>query len=235
MTMRNFSRCGYIVASVLAIAATAAQTLGAQGTRRGVGGVAAAARVQPAASGVSPARSLLHSLVGTWRFEIWFAGNLDGAPDASGTRVVRALFDDLRVEWTEQLDHTAVQGQGMIGFDERSGRFYSTSLSNAGSGAEFMTGVPDPNEPRITFSPMSLLLDAGGGQQSAALSMLDQNHFTWAPEDHAWRAVFTRQAAQSAQEVRPAPDATPAQDAKPAQEAAPAQDAKPGQGAKATQ
>src|SRR6058998_2817907 len=99
----------------------------------------------------------------------------DALPISSGTRVVRALFDDLRVEWTEQLDHTAVQGQGMIGFDERSGRFYSTSLSNAGSGAEFMTGVPDPNEPRITFSPMSLLLDAGGGQQSAALSMLDQN------------------------------------------------------------
>jgi len=164
--------------------------------------------------------------VGTWRFDIWFAGNLDGAPDASGTRAVSALFDDLRVEWTEQLDHTAVQGQGMIGFDERSGRFYSTSVSNAGSGAEFMTGVPDAAEPRITFSPMSLLLDAGAGQQSAALSMLDRDHFTWAPLDHAWRAVFTRQNAQAV---------APAQDAKPPQDAAPVTDAKPAQDAKSTQ
>jgi hypothetical protein len=135
------------------------------------------------------------------------------------------LFDDLRVEWTEQLDHTAVQSQGMIGFDERSGRFYSTSVSNAGSGAEFMTGVADAAEPRITFSPMSLLLDAAAGQQSAALSMMDQDHFTWAPLDHAWRAVFTRETAQA---VAPAPDAKP-------QDAAPATDAKPAQDAKSTQ
>src|SRR5205085_8687629 len=102
MTMHSLSKCGYIVASAIAITATAAQTLGAQGARRGVRAVASAASVQPERSGVSPARSLLHGLVGTWRFEIWFAGNLDGAPDASGTRVMRVLFDDLRVEWTEQ-------------------------------------------------------------------------------------------------------------------------------------
>ena len=224
MTMRSLSRCGYIVAGAVAIVATAAQSLVAQGARREV---ASAARVPLEQSRVAPAaRSLLHSLVGTWRFDIWFAGNLDGAPDASGTRAVRALFDNLRVEWTEQLDHTAVQGQGMIGFDERSGRFYSTSVSNAGSGAEFMTGVPDAAEPRIVFSPMSLLLDAAAGQQSATLSMIDQDHFTWAPLDHAWRAVFTRQNAQAV---------APAQDAKPSQDAAPATDAKPAQDAKSTQ
>ena len=224
MTMRSLSRCGYIVVGAVAIVATAAQSLVAQDARRAV---ASAARVPLERSSVAPAaRSLLHSLVGTWRFDIWFAGNLDGAPDASGTRAVSALFDDLRVEWTEQLDHTAVQGQGMIGFDERSGRFYSTSVSNAGSGAEFMTGIPDAAEPRITFSPMSLLLDAGAGQQSAALSMLDRDHFTWAPLDHAWRAVFTRQNAQAV---------APAQDAKPPQDAPPVTDAKPAQDAKSTQ
>ena len=89
-----------------------------------------------------------------------------------------------------------------------------------------MTGIPDAAEPRITFSPMSLLLDAGAGQQSAALSMLDRDHFTWAPLDHAWRAVFTRQNAQAV---------APAQDAKPPQDAAPVTDAKPAQDAKSTQ
>lgn len=189
-------RYGYVAAGVLAIVAAAAQRLVAQGGEKANRSVELTPTVSLERSRLEPARSILRNLVGTWRFEIWFAGNFDGAPDASGTRVVRALYDDLRVEWTEELDHSPIRGQGIIGFDARTGRFVSTSVYNAGSGAEFMTGILERAEPLITFSPISLSPGAHPGlqlMQSSAMSMLDPDHFTWAALDRGWRAVFTRQ------------------------------------------
>jgi hypothetical protein len=82
------------------------------------------------------------------------------------------------------------------GFDPTSGRFFSTSVYSAGSAPEFMTGILDEGEPLVTFSPLAISPNASRGQevmQSSVLNMLDDNHFTWAALDHAWRAVFTRQ------------------------------------------
>src|SRR5207237_10239298 len=92
-------------------------------------------------SHLEPARGILHRLVGTWRFEIWFAGNYGDAPDASGTRMVKALFDDLRLEWTEQLDHTTIAGQGVLGFDPGSDRFFSSAVYSACATPEFIAAA----------------------------------------------------------------------------------------------
>src|SRR6266702_5588298 len=89
------------------------------------------AEAQPA---LEPARSILRHLVGRWRVEVRFAGNFDGAPDASGTRVVETVFDDLRLQWTENVDSSEVRSQGTIGFDSRTGRFFSTGVYSDGSG-----------------------------------------------------------------------------------------------------
>jgi hypothetical protein len=137
---------------------------------------------------LEPARSMLRHLVGRWRVEVRFAGNFDGAPDASGTRIVEALFDDLRLQWTEALDSLRVKSQGMIGFNSRTGRFYSTAVDSTGSGAELLTGTLDLAEPLITFSPA-----AATPGPSFALRMVDQDHFIWSPLDRGWRAVLTRQ------------------------------------------
>ncbi|MGH7672831.1 MAG: DUF1579 family protein, partial [Gemmatimonadales bacterium] len=187
-------------AGLLAIVVVSAPRLAAQGggkASRAIGSTPAAAAAR---THLEPARTVLRSLVGTWRFEIRFAGNFDGAPDVSGTRILRALFDDLRVEWTEALDDSQIRGQGVIGFDSRSDRFVSTSAYSAppGSALEFMAGVLDDAEPRITFSPISLSADASPAQtrvQSSELTLLDQDHFIWVALDRGWRAVFTRQAA----------------------------------------
>src|ERR1700686_3182265 len=152
MRMRLDSRFGLIAAGVLA--AAGAQSLVAQGGANAYGGVTAAptARAAPRArSRLEPARSILRSLIGAWRFEIWFAGNIDGPPDVSGTRVIKTLYDDLRVEWTEELDHSPIRGQGMVGFDDRSGRFFSIAVDSAGSEGEFTTGILELGEPLITF------------------------------------------------------------------------------------
>ena len=126
---RALHRAAYGGARLLVLAVTFAPTLAGQGAkevpRRGKASAPAAVT-----SHVGPARSVLGSLVGTWRFEIWFAGNFAGAPDASGTRVVKALFDDLHLEWTEQVDHSRIQGRGMVGFDLSSDRFFSASISD---------------------------------------------------------------------------------------------------------
>src|SRR5438874_7361874 len=53
----------------------------------------------------------------TTLFRSRFAGNFDGPADVSGARVFKQLFDSLRLEWTEQLDHSTLLGQGVIGFD----------------------------------------------------------------------------------------------------------------------
>ena len=185
-----------VAVGALAIAAAATRPLAAQGGRRlsQPAELAAIEATQPAH--LEPARGILRGLVGSWRFEIWFAGNFDGAPDASGTRVVTPLFDDLRLTWTEQLDHSKIQGQGIIGFDPGGDRFFSTAVYSAGASPELLTGTLDFAGPLITFSPIPS--GAGGGPiqklvQSSALSVLDQNHFTWAALDRGWRAVFTRQ------------------------------------------
>jgi hypothetical protein len=158
--------------------------------------VAAAARQASVELRLASARSVLHTLVGTWHFEMRFAGNFDGPPDVSGTRVVKPLFDDKRLEWTETLDQSHVQGQGVVGYDDRSDRFFSSAVSSAGSSPELMTGTLDDAEPLITFSPLALAPDSGTTRESNAafaVALLDDDHFTAAALDRAWRAVFTRQ------------------------------------------
>lgn len=185
---RNYVHVAAAVCAIVASTASAS-TLVAQG--------GAQARRPAAAAGLpslDPARSMLRHLVGRWRIEIRFAGNFDGAPDASGTRVVDALFDDLRLQWTEQLDSSQVRGQGIIGVDARTGGFYSTAVYSTGTGAELLTGTLDLAEPLITFSPMAP--PPGSGRQameSFALRMVDSDHFTWSPLDRGWRAVWTRE------------------------------------------
>lgn len=182
----------YVAAALIAIGVSFPhpQSLAAQG------GAQATPATPLARSRVVPAKNILRGLVGTWRFEMRFAGNLDGPPDASGTRVVTVLFDDLRLEWTETLDDSPMQGRGVIGFDARSERFFSTSVYSAGSGPEFLTGILDDGEPLITFSPVPIAPGATPDQtrmRSSTLSILDGDHFTWAALDRGWRAVFTRQ------------------------------------------
>jgi hypothetical protein len=110
----------------------------------------------------------------------------------SGTRVAVPLFDELRLQWTETLDHSAVQDQGIIGFDPSNARFFSSTVSSAGATPEFMTGTLDRGEPLVTFNPVGLAPDSGSAPR-VALSVLDHDHFTLAPLDRAWRALFTRQ------------------------------------------
>src|SRR3989442_10486146 len=96
--------------------------VGAPGRKEGEGRGRPSATVAGPSSHLQPARGILGDLVGNWQFQIWFAGNFSGTPDASGIRVMKALFDDLRLEWTEVLDHSQVQGQGLVGFDPSSDR-----------------------------------------------------------------------------------------------------------------
>ncbi len=191
---RHSARC--IAAGVLALAAVWGSPLAGQGGRRATRKVASAERHASVELRLAAARSVLHTLVGTWHFEMRFAGNFDGPPDVSGTRVVKPLFDDKRLEWTETLDQSRVQGQGVVGYDDQSDRFFSSAVSSAGSSPELMTGTLDDAEPLITFNPLALAPDSGAARESNqafAVALLDGDHFTTAALDRAWRAVFTRQ------------------------------------------
>jgi hypothetical protein len=186
----------YIAAGVLGLVATWAAPLVGQGGRRATRKGAAIARQASTELRLASARSVLHTLVGTWHFEMRFAGNFDGPADVSGTRVVKPLFDDKRLEWTETLDQSHVQGQGVVGYDDQSERFFSSAVSSAGASPELMTGTLDDAEPLITFNPLSLVPDSGAARvsnQAFAVALLDNDHFTTAALDRAWRAVFTRQ------------------------------------------
>lgn len=191
-TYRKCLRVASIVVSILSPAVAA--SLSAQGggqARRSVS--APSSDAAPAGeSALEPARSMLRHLVGRWRVEIRFAGNFDGPPDASGTRVVAALFDDLRLQWSEQLDSSRTRSQGLLGFDPRSGRFYSTTVDSTGSGAEFLSGTISPREPLVTFVPI-VPPSSQQAKESFSWTMVDQDHFTWAPLDRGWRAVLTRE------------------------------------------
>jgi hypothetical protein len=184
------------VVLTVAVAGAFPPVLAGQGAKetgaRGRVGLAAATAPAPAAGAaahVQPARGILATLLGTWRFEIRFAGNYDGAPDATGTRVIRTLFDDLRVEWTEAFDHSPLEGQGIVGFDPASDRFFWNAVYSTGSAPELLTGALDDAQPTIAFRPV------GGGDLAAAatLVVVDNDHLTWVAPDRAWRAVFTRQ------------------------------------------
>ena len=184
-----------VAVCVLAAAAAFAPGLAAQGAKEANGRGRPSSAVARGTSHLQPARGMLGDLVGTWRFEIWFAGTFSGAADVSGIRVLKALFDDLRLEWTEVLDHSQLQGQGLVGFDPSSDRFFSTSVYNVGSAPELLTGILDDAQPSITFYPISISPGAGEPPPapSSTLAVLDHDHFTWTAQDRAWRAVFTRQ------------------------------------------
>lgn len=188
-------RSAGVAGCVLAVAVALAPGLAAQGAKEASGRTKAGATVARPASHLPPARGIVGNLAGTWRFEIWFAGNFSSTPDVTGIRVLRALFDDLRLEWTEVLDHSGAQGQGLLGFDPASDRFFSTSVYNVGSAPELLTGVLDDAQPSITFYPISILPAAGEPPPapSSTLAVLDRDHFTWTAQDRAWRAVFSRQ------------------------------------------
>ena len=141
---------------------------------------------------LQPARSLLRQLVGRWRFATWFAGNFDGPPDASGTRLVDTLYDDLRLEWTETHDDSS-HSQGVLGFDPRVSRFYSSAVYSDGSGVQLLTGAPSAAEPLITFTPLPAPQPDRRLMESFTLTVIDPDHFTWVPLDRGWRAVFTRE------------------------------------------
>ncbi len=184
-------RAGSVAAAIVALLSGAASGLRAQGGQR------VARHEQPsaapdAAAKLVPARGMLRMLAGTWHFEMRFAGNFDGPADVSGTRVFKQLFDSLRLEWTEQLEHSPMLGQGVVGFDEKSGRFFSSGIYSSGSTPEFMTGTLDDGEPLVTFTPLPF----GPEAKAFALNVIDTDHFTVATLDRAWRAVFTRQQQQ---------------------------------------
>ncbi len=186
-----------VAVCVLAAAAAFAPGLAAQGAKEATGRGRPTPPAAHPASHLQPARGILGDLVGAWRFEIWFAGNFSGTPDVSGIRVAKALFDDLRLEWTEVLDHSYVQGQGLVGFDPSSDRFFSTAVYNVGSAPELMTGILDDAQPSITFSAISISPGAGEPPPpppaASTLAVVDRDHFTWTAQDREWRAVFTRQ------------------------------------------
>lgn len=194
---RKYVRVATIVCGV-AIQTAAASQLAAQGggqARRSVAATPASAAPAGRAR-FEPARSVLRHFVGRWRVEIRFAGNFDGPPDAAGTRIVALLFDDLRLQWSEELDSAQTRSQGVIGFDTRAGLFYSTAVHSTGSGAELLTGTLDLAEPLITFSPVAPSPGADPGRQameSFTLRMVDPDHFTWSPLDRGWRALLTRE------------------------------------------
>jgi hypothetical protein len=94
--------------------------------------------------------------------------------------------------WTEQLDSSRTRSQGLLGFDPRTGRFYSSTVDSAGSGAEFLTGTLSPREPLVTFIPITPASNQRA-MESLSWAMVDQDHFTWVPLDRGWRAVFTRE------------------------------------------
>ena len=177
-----------VAAGILALVSAAAGSLAAQGSQR-VARSAQPATAVSAEAKLAPALGMLRTLAGTWHFEMRFAGNFDGPADVSGTRVFKPLFDSLRLEWTEVVDHSPIQGRGVVGFDEKSGRFFSSGIYSGGSTPEFMTGTLDDGQPLVTFTPLPFGPDA----KAFALNVIDTDHFTVVALDHAWRAVFTRQ------------------------------------------
>ena len=177
---------------VLVVAIAAPSVSAAQGAKEASARGRAGSVAPPAASHAEPARGILATLVGTWRFEIRFAGNYTGAPDAAGTRVIQTLFDDQRVQWTEALDHSPMQGQGIVGFDPSSDRFFWSAVYSAGAAPELLTGVLDDAQPTVAFRPVAGD-DPAAAAAPATLALVDDDHFTWVAPDRAWRAVFTRQ------------------------------------------
>src|SRR2546426_8165474 len=89
-----------VAACVLAVTAAFAPGLAAQGAKEANGRGRPSATVAGPSSHLQPARGILGDLVGTWQFQIWFAGNFSGTPDVSGIRVMKALRSE---EHTSEL------------------------------------------------------------------------------------------------------------------------------------
>ena len=195
--MINYRRCLHIAVAIAGLSTARATALAAQGgaQNRRAAAVRAAAPSASSALALQLAGGLLQTLTGKWHYEVRFAGNFTGAPDASGTRVFQPLFEDLRLQWTESIDSSAMSAQGIVGFDPRTDQFYSTAVYSSGHGVELLAGSMDLAEPLILFTPAA---GSGGdatrlAAESFTLRVIDNDHFTWGPTDRGWRAVFTRE------------------------------------------
>lgn len=201
VTYRREMQVGAMIAlAMLTPLSLVAQGGGAGGAQQRRVPVAVASVAAGPAAGTSSsialqlAGDLVKTLAGTWRFEVRFAGNFTGAPDASGTRVFEPLFGDLRLQWRETLDSSSITAQGVMGFDPDNNRFYSTAVYSSASGVELLTGTLDLAEPFVAFRPAVPATDGAtrSGTDAFTLRLIDQDHFTWSPIDRSWRAVFTR-------------------------------------------
>jgi hypothetical protein len=188
LRMTNYRRGLHIGAIIAGLTTAWAPSLAAQGGQKARSAPDdASATSATSAVAVELAGGLLKTLMGSWRFEVRFAGNFTGAPDAAGIRVFAVLYDELRLEWTESLDSSTISARGIVGFDPRTGEFYSTTVNSSGPGIELLAGSMDLSEPLVLFTPSSKARDA-----SYTLRVIDADHFMWAPLDRGWRAVFTR-------------------------------------------
>ena len=193
--MSAYRRGLHVAVIIGGLTAAGTASLAAQGGAQKRRAPAAATAGATSAVAVELAAGLLQTLTGSWRFEVRFAGNFTGAPDASGTRVFAPLFDDRRLEWTESLDSSTIGARGILGFDPRTGEFYSTAINSSGPGIELLTGSMDLAEPVILFIPIAPAAGADPSRrhmESFTLRVIDADHFMWSPLDRSWRAVFTR-------------------------------------------
>lgn len=144
------------------------------------------------------ARSVLQNLIGTWRFELWSSGH--DAPTRIGGRKARALFDDLRIEWRETFDGSAIEGCGLMGFDTTNACHYSFAVHNVASEPSLQIGMPDDTGSHITFKAIDIHGTNGDVKERSILQIDHRDQHTWIAQTlnddgawvEQWRAIFKR-------------------------------------------
>lgn len=136
------------------------------------------------------ATRILGTLPGTWNFTLG---------KASGTRVVKELYAERVVEWSETFDGRDVDGKGFIGYDPQRALFFSMTVHNGPGDYGFMTGQLDPTEDTIVFEPTGLPSESGAFKSIFRLQDADRFTYTAVVKgdddewSRAWVASFERQ------------------------------------------
>ena len=138
------------------------------------------------------AAGFLTRLAGTWRFEMYAAGQR--GPVASGQREMRLMGDSTKLAWTETFDSRSDTGVGILGHNAATDAWYVLGAYTHEPNPVVLIGRADHSAHTVTFdaAPSDVGLARLGTFVASELRLIDVNHFEWVSTDGRWRTVFTR-------------------------------------------
>ena len=136
--------------------------------------------------------TLLSSLAGTWRFQMFSADRAD--PVGTGQRVMQLMSDSTKIAWSETRDGQSDIGTGILGHNSNTGTYYLLGTYTHDPNPIVLVGIVGDSNRTIAFEPVpsTFGFTPAGVFTTSELRFVNANTFEWIAADRSWHVLFTR-------------------------------------------